>query len=149
MWSSILHQFAVAFGAALLFRRGALHALAAADSVVCLSCAALRRDAGWTGVFSREDDATWRRSVRPRIVGALLFGIAASMVLVVAGGTVYAASALLGLVALRAVFVRAVAAPVERFRADTRGACPCERCRTERAARWSGAGDTRPDGGAA
>jgi hypothetical protein len=130
--SAILLEIAVTLGAAVCFRRAALRLHAAADQVVCIACHALGANPAWDGTFSTEQGATWRREVRPRLRTALACALVGAGILLVPRATAWAVAAVVGLVTLWFVFLRAATTPIARFRADMRNGCPCRRCTRER-----------------
>ena len=132
--SAVLFDVAVTLGAAICFRRAALRLHSAADQVVCLACQALGANPDWDGTFSTEQGVTWRREVRPRLRHALLLALLGVGILLVPRATAWTVAALIGLVTLWVIFVRAAAAPIARFRSDMRAGCPCRRCTSARGA---------------
>ena len=134
MLSPFLFHAAITLAAALCFRRAALRLYAAADQVVCISCRALGADPGWDGTFTLEQGAAWRREVRPRLRTALLLALAAVAILLVPRTLPWAAAAVIGVVTLWVLFLRAAVAPIARFRGDMDAGCPCRRCTRGRTA---------------
>ena len=130
--SPFLLDAAVTLGAALCFRRAALRLHAAADQVVCIACHALCANPTWDGTFSTEQGATWRREVRPRLKTAVICALVGATILLVPRATAWTVAALVGLVTLWFVFLRAATVPIARFRSDMRVGCPCRRCTSER-----------------